>query len=260
MMPSQADAALGEEDPARAALRLVRVVERLEAVADPGEPAEDPSVPSKGNRTKRVVSKRPTDSKTVRPGPEPGPGDGVYGLPADPGPKTVADPAALTTDLAADAFATQLVAGILAHLTDIDGVLSAVAQEWPLAHLAAVDRAILRLGAHELLYTDTPAPIIINDAVELARRYSTEESPRFVNGVLGALAPTSGTPNTHRGSRDFRRSGRGSGGKPDATGQARRVARENPTQGAAGEAAREPASPLGTHAEGQPVQGAPQRP
>lgn len=102
-------------------------------------------------------------------------------------------------DAAARERAIALVAGTLASLSDVDAVLAAVAQDWPLEHMAAVDRAILRLAAHELLHTDTPAPIVINDAIELARRYSTKDSPRFVNGVLGALAPSRSVRPTLRG-------------------------------------------------------------
>jgi N utilization substance protein B len=54
--------------------------------------------------------------------------------------------------------------------------------------MAAVDRNILRLGAYELAHTDTPAPVVMDEAVELARRYGSDASPAFVNGILDALA------------------------------------------------------------------------
>ena len=119
--------------------------------------------------------------------------------------------------------AVELVVGTLSHLSDVDALLGAVAEDWPFTHLAAVDRAVLRLGAHELLYTETPAPIVINDAVELVRRYSTQESPRFVNGVLGALAPSAG------GRSRTGRSGSPSSSRPvDSTRDSARAAAETP--------------------------------
>jgi N utilization substance protein B len=60
--------------------------------------------------------------------------------------------------------------------------------DWPIDRLANTDRSVLRLAAYELLHTETPPQVVINEAVELAKRYGTEDSGRFVNGVLGALA------------------------------------------------------------------------
>ncbi|MCL6595205.1 MAG: transcription antitermination factor NusB [Firmicutes bacterium] len=97
--------------------------------------------------------------------------------------------ASAARDPEAAAFARALVAGAVDRREVIDPLLDAVAPDWGVARMAAVDRAILRLGAYELMYTDTPAAVAVAEAVELARQYSTAESPRFVNGVLGALAP-----------------------------------------------------------------------
>lgn len=79
---------------------------------------------------------------------------------------------------------------------EIDAALAPLMRGWPLERLANTDRTVLRLAAYELLHTDTPPPIVINEAVMLAKRYGTEESGRFVNGVLGALArgPSRGAP------------------------------------------------------------------
>lgn len=71
---------------------------------------------------------------------------------------------------------------------EIDAVLAPLMRGWPLERLANTDRTVLRLAAYELLRTDTPPQIVISEAVTLAKRYGTEESGRFVNGVLGALA------------------------------------------------------------------------
>jgi N utilization substance protein B len=85
-------------------------------------------------------------------------------------------------------FCLELYDGVRAHLADIDQRLAAAAENWRVARMAAVDRNVLRLGAHELLYTPaTPAGVAINEAIELARRYGSAESPAFVNGVLDKL-------------------------------------------------------------------------
>jgi len=86
-------------------------------------------------------------------------------------------------------FAEELVRGALEHQDEIDGRLTELATDWGLDRQAAVDRNILRLSAYEILYRpDSPVAAVVNEAVELAKKYSTAESGRFVNGVLGALA------------------------------------------------------------------------
>jgi N utilization substance protein B len=86
-------------------------------------------------------------------------------------------------------FAEAAVRGAWAHRGVIDTRVSALATDWAMDRQAAVDRNILRLGAYELLYLpEAPVAAVVNEAVELAKKYSTAESGRFVNGVLGALA------------------------------------------------------------------------
>jgi putative hydrolase of the HAD superfamily len=87
-------------------------------------------------------------------------------------------------------LAGELVRGVGAHAERIDAILrERVAPRWTLARLAAVDRAVLRLGTYELLdRLDRSQAVIINEAVILARRFGTDDSPRFVNGVLSAVA------------------------------------------------------------------------
>jgi transcription antitermination factor NusB len=86
------------------------------------------------------------------------------------------------------AFAHALVDGVLEHQLRIDALISEVAENWRLDRMAAIDRNILRLGAYELLYCgDVPAKVAINEALELAKRYSTAQSSRFVNGILDRL-------------------------------------------------------------------------
>ncbi len=86
-------------------------------------------------------------------------------------------------------FARELVAGVLRHRAAIDELLHASAPAYPLAQMSPVDRNILRIGIYECLYTSqqVPARVAVNEAVELAKRYGSDSSPRFVNGVLGHL-------------------------------------------------------------------------
>jgi N utilization substance protein B len=85
-------------------------------------------------------------------------------------------------------YAVELVEGVMARRARIDELLSTYAHGWTLDRMPAVDRAVLRLGAWELLYNDdVPDPVAIDEAVELARTLSTAESPAFVNGLLARL-------------------------------------------------------------------------
>jgi N utilization substance protein B len=91
-------------------------------------------------------------------------------------------------DAVAEPFCLSLYDGVTAQLGGIDERLAAAAENWRLSRMAAVDRNVLRLGAYELLFTsDTPPAVAINEAIELARRYGTGESPAFVNGILDQL-------------------------------------------------------------------------
>lgn len=83
------------------------------------------------------------------------------------------------------AFAEELIAGTLENLARIDGVISDAAHNWEVSRIAHCDLAILRLAVYELLYrTDIPPVVSINEAIDLAKIYSTDDSHRFVNGVL----------------------------------------------------------------------------
>ena len=74
------------------------------------------------------------------------------------------------------------------HVEEIDAALEAQATDWRVERMPAVDRAILRLGVYELRYTETPTAVVLSQAVELANRYSTAQSGRFINGVLATIA------------------------------------------------------------------------
>lgn len=86
-------------------------------------------------------------------------------------------------------YAQALVEGVLAHKEELDAVLNEMATDWSVERMPAADRNVLRIAAYEMLYAEPKlAPgVAINEAVEVARSYGTEESPRFVNGVLGKL-------------------------------------------------------------------------
>jgi transcription antitermination protein NusB len=84
-------------------------------------------------------------------------------------------------------YARELVSGVLANRTPIDGVIQQRAPLWPLAQMSAVDRNVLRIGLYESLYGNATVPLrtAINEAVELAKLFGSETSAKFVNGVLG---------------------------------------------------------------------------
>ncbi len=86
------------------------------------------------------------------------------------------------------AFATTLVEGVVADRTGLDALITAHSQHWRIARMAIIDLLVLRIGAWELRYQhDTPAAVVLNEAIELARMFGADESPKFVNGVLDAI-------------------------------------------------------------------------
>ncbi len=98
-------------------------------------------------------------------------------------------------DPALEPFTLGLYDGVNAQGEDIDRRLSEAAENWRLSRMAAVDRNVLRLGAYELLSTPvTPANVALDEAIELARRYGSEGSPAFVNGVLDKLRRSAAPP------------------------------------------------------------------
>jgi N utilization substance protein B len=88
----------------------------------------------------------------------------------------------------ARAFAKELVLGVAQHREAIDARIGAASSRWRLERMAAVDRNVLRLAAYEIVFAGVPREVAIDEAVELARRFGDDASPRFVNGVLDALA------------------------------------------------------------------------
>ena len=84
-------------------------------------------------------------------------------------------------------FARQLVAGVRRHRQELDQSIEQTAANWSLQRMAATDRNVLRLGAYEILHTDTPPRVAIDEAVELAKRFGSAQSAQFVNGILDKL-------------------------------------------------------------------------
>ena len=96
--------------------------------------------------------------------------------------------------VAPDPYATALATGVDDDLAAIDALISDHAKGWTLERMPAVDRAVLRMATFELLHrTDVPVAVAISEAVELAQQFSTDESGRFVNGLLSAVAQADST-------------------------------------------------------------------
>jgi len=81
-------------------------------------------------------------------------------------------------------FCMSLILGVRRNQQELDELLGKTAENWSLNRMAATDRNVLRLGAYEILYSDTPARAAINEAVELAKRFGNAQSAQFVNGIL----------------------------------------------------------------------------
>ncbi len=87
-------------------------------------------------------------------------------------------------------FVWRIAKGVIEHLKDLDATIIRVAPEWPLNQIAIIDRNVLRIGLYELMYADqneVPPKVAINEAIEIAKNYGGQNSPKFVNGVLGTV-------------------------------------------------------------------------
>lgn len=119
----------------------------------------------------------------------------LYARDGDPGTDLVAPASSWATDFEleveapAQQFARDLVAAAVSRATEIDELIASSSKNWRIDRMSRVDRNILRLGACELLaFRDVPVKVVINEAVELAKRFGTAESSAFVNGVLDRIA------------------------------------------------------------------------
>jgi transcription antitermination protein NusB len=87
-----------------------------------------------------------------------------------------------------DPFARELAEAVVAEADELDRQITESAEEWTADRLGALERNILRIGVHELEANDVPVEVAINEAVELAKRYATDDAARLVNGILGRIA------------------------------------------------------------------------
>jgi N utilization substance protein B len=86
-------------------------------------------------------------------------------------------------------YAAEIVGGVVAHWTEIQEIIQSASTEWTIERMPAVDRALLRIAVWEILFNnDVPVSVAIDEAVELATSLSTDDSPSFINGVLGTVA------------------------------------------------------------------------
>jgi transcription antitermination protein NusB len=92
------------------------------------------------------------------------------------------------TETALPQYSVDLVEGVVGHVEQIDEILTTYSQGWTIARMPAVDRAVLRVGVFEILWNEeVPDAVAVDEAVELARSLSTDDSPSFVNGLLGRV-------------------------------------------------------------------------
>jgi N utilization substance protein B len=84
-------------------------------------------------------------------------------------------------------FANRLLEGATSQLAVLDELITRNSENWKFERLSAIDRAILRLGIYELRFTDTPYKVVMNECVELAKKFSSEDAGAFVNGILDAV-------------------------------------------------------------------------
>ena len=116
------------------------------------------------------------------------PGDVVDARLANPLPNEAGDDPQVAVGGEASAYLRWLVSGVTVHRGELDRIIAKYAPEWPVEQLAIIDRNVLRLALFEIgsSTADTPPKVVINEAVELAKRFGSDNSPRFVNGVLGS--------------------------------------------------------------------------
>ena len=84
--------------------------------------------------------------------------------------------------------AEQLLQGIVSHAEELDRLIGQYARNWRVGRMSVIDRNLIRLGAYEMLHREeVPATVAINEAIEIAKRYSTDDAPSFINGILDAI-------------------------------------------------------------------------
>ena len=91
-------------------------------------------------------------------------------------------------------FAMTLFRGVMDNLETVDEAVKNHLKEWDFNRLGSIERATMRLGAYEILYTDLDAAVVINEAIEVVKAFGTEQSPKFINGVLDAISKDKAVP------------------------------------------------------------------
>lgn len=86
------------------------------------------------------------------------------------------------------AFADEILKGMIQNLDAVDGKITQQSTHWPLDKIAYLDKSVLRIGIYEILFTSTPDPVVMNEAIEIAKKYCSENSAKFINGVLNAIS------------------------------------------------------------------------
>ena len=116
------------------------------------------------------------------------PGDVVDARLANPLPSEDGDDPSVPVGEETSLYLRRLVSGVVANRVELDRIIAKYAPEWPVDQLAIIDRNVLRLALFEIgcQAAETPPKVVINEAVELAKRFGSDNSPRFVNGVLGS--------------------------------------------------------------------------
>ncbi|WP_345976710.1 transcription antitermination factor NusB [Sulfurimonas sp. HSL3-7] len=85
-------------------------------------------------------------------------------------------------------FALDLFRGVMEHLESVDKAIVKHLKEWDFERLGSIERATLRLGAYEIMYSSLDSAVVINEAIEVSKAFGTEQSPKFINGVLDAIS------------------------------------------------------------------------
>ena len=101
--------------------------------------------------------------------------------------ETLVDLIGYTPSVEDAAYLSEVVSGVREHAAELDAMFSGCLRNWTLQRISRVDHAVLRLASYEMAYQKLPAGVAINEAIELTRKYSSEDSCPFVNGVLGTI-------------------------------------------------------------------------
>lgn len=86
------------------------------------------------------------------------------------------------------AFADNILKSMIQNLDDVDNKISEQSTHWPIDKIAYLDKSVLRIAVYEILFTDTPDPVVMNEAIEIAKKYCSESSAKYINGVLNAIS------------------------------------------------------------------------